>query len=296
MNRQIRRVWEIFRFDRSCRIEERKRIGKDRWGRQAATGIRYGNFQFGQNLRIYPYAARDMYYAGGTVSWPSVRRGLREDGAIGVAEEGRRTGEGRGSMCVTCVAAITQSRGWLPGNAFQPPHTHTTLDQPQNPLLSLPYFTSWRTISFFWLSNTTGMPHCSTTSNADFNSRHCDRPHTFSLSFSSFWWSFSQRFYFLLFFFSFFSFLIPDVLDDSICFSSLFCSLFRKVIFQSLLPCRKKIFHYFSFFFSSFVLFRWSLNHSFLLLFVRFLFLGWWRFDRFFFSEFFRFFENSLIR
>lgn len=182
MNRQIRRVWEIFRFDRSCRIEERKRIGKDRWGRQAATGIRYGNFQFGQNLRIYPYAARDMYYAGGTVSWPSVRRGLREDGAIGVAEEGRRTGEGRGSMCVTCVAAITQSRGWLPGNAFQPPHTHTTLDQPQNPLLSLPYFTSWRTISFFWLSNTTGMPHCSTTSNADFNSRHCDRPRSLSLS------------------------------------------------------------------------------------------------------------------
>lgn len=99
--------------------------------------------------------------------------GLRKDGAIGVAEGGRRTGEGRGSMCVTCVAAITQSRGWLPGNAFQPPHTHTTLDQPQNPLLSLPYFTSWRTISFFWLSNTTSMPHCSTTFNADFNSRHC---------------------------------------------------------------------------------------------------------------------------
>lgn len=151
MNRQIRRWFGKF-FDSIAAVASRtgeKRIGKDRKGRQAATGIRYGNFQFGQNLRIYPYAARDMYYAGGTVSWPSVRRGLREDGAIGVAEEGRRTRKGRGSMCVTCVAAITQSRGWLPGNAFQPPHTHTTLDQPQNPLLSLPYFTLWRTISFF---------------------------------------------------------------------------------------------------------------------------------------------------
>lgn len=117
-----------------------------------------------------------MYYArrnGVLAECKTWGGGLREDGAIGVAEGGRRTGEGRGSMCVTCVAAITQSRGWLPGNAFQPPHTHTTLDQPQNPLLSLPYFTSWRTISFFWLSNTTSMPHCSTTFNADFNSRHC---------------------------------------------------------------------------------------------------------------------------
>lgn len=138
-----------------------------------------------------------MYYArrnGVLAECKTWGGGLREDGAIGVAEEGRRTGEGRGSMCVTCVAAITQSRGWLPGNAFQPPHTHTTLDQPQNPLLSLPYFTSWRTISFFWLSNTTSMPHCSTTFNADFNSRHCDRH---SLSFSSFW-SFSQRFFLLM--------------------------------------------------------------------------------------------------
>lgn len=139
-----------------------------------------------------------MYYAGGTVCWPSVRRGLREDGAIGVAEEGRRTREGRGSMCVTCVAAITRSRGWLPGNAFQPPHTHTTLDQPQNPLLSLPYFASWRTISFFWLSNTTSMPHCSTTSTLILI------PATLidhSLSWS--WWSFSQRFFSFIFLLSF---------------------------------------------------------------------------------------------
>lgn len=46
--------------------------------------------------------------------------------------EGRGGGKG-GSMCVTCVAAITQSRGWLPGNAFQPPHTHTTLNQSPKP-------------------------------------------------------------------------------------------------------------------------------------------------------------------
>lgn len=161
--------------------------------------------------------------------------GLRKDGAIGVAEGGRRTGEGRGSMCVTCVAAITQSRGWLPGNAFQPPHTHTTLDQPQNPLLSLPYFTSWRTISFFWLSNTTSMPHCSTTFNADFNSRHCDRH---SLSFSSFW-SFSQRFFLLMDYFR--------ILSVSR-FSSPSLSSFRKTNRSFLFYFfRKKIFHYFSF-------------------------------------------------
>lgn len=47
--------------------------------------------------------------------------------------EGRGGGSGGGSMCVTCVAAITQSRGWLPGNAFQPPHTHTTLNQSPKP-------------------------------------------------------------------------------------------------------------------------------------------------------------------
>lgn len=44
----------------------------------------------------------------------------------------------RGSMCVTCVAAITKSRGWLPGNAFQPPHTHTTLNQSPKPPCEIP--------------------------------------------------------------------------------------------------------------------------------------------------------------
>jgi len=78
-------------------MEERHRFGKffasiaavargERQGREragcseqhrAAAGIRYGNFQFGQNLRIYPtrgwYRARDMYYARGTGRIPPAR-------------------------------------------------------------------------------------------------------------------------------------------------------------------------------------------------------------------------------
>lgn len=71
-------------------------------------------------------------------------------------------------VCVTCVAAITKSRGWLPGNAFQPPHTHTTLDQPQNPLASFPSYPSFLHLmahsSFLGYSarRLPSMAHCST--------------------------------------------------------------------------------------------------------------------------------------
>lgn len=81
-----------------------------------------------------------MYYAqgeGGGCTPDAVRRRRRRRRRTRKVKE-RREREGRdegrrGSMCVTCVAAITKSRGWLPGNAFQPPHTHTTLNQSPKP-------------------------------------------------------------------------------------------------------------------------------------------------------------------
>lgn len=84
-----------------------------------------------------------MYYARGrgctpcTVRGRRRRRRRREERWRKDEREGY--GEGRrGSMCVTCVAAITKSRGWLPGNAFQPPHTHTTLNQSPKPPCEIP--------------------------------------------------------------------------------------------------------------------------------------------------------------
>lgn len=76
-------------------------------------------------------------------------------------------------VCVTCVAAITKSRGWLPGNAFQTPHTHTTLNQSPKPPCEIPLrlmaYSFFRYVallltrplipSFLFLSNATFSKH-----------------------------------------------------------------------------------------------------------------------------------------
>lgn len=72
---------------------------------------------------------------------PARLRRRRRRGRRKVEERTREkdvTKDEGGSMCVTCVAAITKSRGWLPGNAFQPPHTHTTLNQSPKPPCEIP--------------------------------------------------------------------------------------------------------------------------------------------------------------
>lgn len=85
--------------------------------------------------------------------------GKEEERARGRKRRTRRRTKG-GSMCVTCVAAITKSRGWLPGNAFQPHILTPPSTNPQNPLVRSP-FASWRTLSsatsralFLFLSRT----------------------------------------------------------------------------------------------------------------------------------------------
>lgn len=77
---------------------------------RAVAGIRYGNFQFGQNLRIYPargwYRVQDMYYARGGGGWHPRRaekkkKEKQKKGGGKDEREGHATEEGRrGGVCV----------------------------------------------------------------------------------------------------------------------------------------------------------------------------------------------------
>lgn len=72
---------------------------------RAAAGIRYGNFQFGQNLRIYPargwYRVQDMYYARGRGCTPlhSERKKKMEKKGRGKTRE-KDTAKDEGGVCV----------------------------------------------------------------------------------------------------------------------------------------------------------------------------------------------------
>lgn len=84
------------------------------------------------------------------MSWPSVRLGGVEGGRSD-RRGGRRKEDGRRKreyVCDVCGGHYAEPGVVARQRLSAPTYSHHPR-QPQNPLLSLPYFTSWRTISFF---------------------------------------------------------------------------------------------------------------------------------------------------
>lgn len=120
---------------------------------RAAAGIRYGNFQFGQNLRIYPargwYRVQDMYYARGRGCTPCAVRGRRRRRRRRKVEEGRERRIRRrtkGKYVWRVWRPLRRAGGGCQATPFSPHILTPPSTNPQNPLVRSP-FASWRTLS-----------------------------------------------------------------------------------------------------------------------------------------------------
>lgn len=162
-------LWEIFRFDCSCRVTStRTTPGCSEAALCTAAGIRYGNFQFGQNLRIYPTHAR----AAGTGCGICIMRGVegaqppprRRGERTKTARRRRKAREGRRErkmrprtkgeyVCDVCGGHYEEPGVVARQRLSQPPHTHTTLNQSPKPpceiSLHLMAYSFFRSMSFF---------------------------------------------------------------------------------------------------------------------------------------------------
>lgn len=131
---------------------------------RAAAGIRYGNFQFGQNLRIYPargwYRVQDMYYARGRGCTPCTVRGRRRRRWKRKVEEGRERRIWRRTkgeyVCDVCgghyeePGVVARQRLSAPTYSHHPqPIPKTPLWDPPSPhgVLFLPFYVALSLVS-----------------------------------------------------------------------------------------------------------------------------------------------------